>query len=162
MGVRRNGSTLFFDDAITESLPVDVIVELLTGLQREYGRALIDLAAVKRANSSGIMRFSGALRNAGGKIALARCPVWMVEQLNSTSEFFLEGMSVTSVFAPYINTADGSLGVSLVEIEGDFLRSERYKNVASYSDEMGASWMADFDPEEYFGFVDLLKGRSEG
>jgi hypothetical protein len=38
------------------------------------------------------------------------------------------------------------------------LKSEKFKNVIAYSDDAGVSWTADFDPEEYFGFVSLLKG----
>jgi ABC-type transporter Mla MlaB component len=158
MEIRREGVTLFLDDAITERLPVEHLVESIVGVQREHGKVVIDLAGVKRANSSGIMRFAATLRSAKGKIILARCPVWMVEQFNSTSEFFLEDLSVTSVFAPYLNSLDGSLAVFLVGIDKAFFQTDRFKNVAARSDEAGVSWTADFDPEEYFGFVDLLKG----
>jgi hypothetical protein len=71
-------------------------------LERASGRVRVDLAGIRRINSSGIrewLRFVEAL-SAAHEVVLERCPAAFVQQLNMIANM-AGGGRVASVFLPY-------------------------------------------------------------
>lgn len=94
-----NASTLTFSGDITESSDFTQLLAQLVG----QAEVEIDLAAIRRINSSGIRNWINFIQplSSQAQVALLNCPPVVINQLNVISNFSGQA-SIKSILAPFI------------------------------------------------------------
>lgn len=134
--------------------------ELVRIVEQEFAEGLkppLDFRDVRRANSCGIAALLRVLDKTKRGAVFVHCPVWLVEQMNQIDEFFDLGVSVGSVYVPYVSKSGGDFVLKLVNVPGGFLESEAYAGIETAKSEDGDELVADFDAEDYFHFLHKQK-----
>jgi len=162
MTVATDSNKLSFEGVLDERCVLDDLVNAFSNVKNSGdGKPLIlDLSAVKRANSSGIITWLKFLQKAGVKMCYINSPVWLVNQFNMIDQFFENGSKVESIQAPfYCEDTGESLNINL-NIGAEIPIKDSYEDFSLDNRIIdGQEYEPDFEPERYFSFLSSIQSN---
>ena len=141
---------------------------LFKGLMNEFSKfdmlydfdeseLILNLKDVSRINSIGVREWLHALSAIAPQIQVVfeACSPMVVYQMNMIP-FFVQRISVKSVYAPYYCEEDDEQQLFLIDIE-DYKQTEQLPSFQCPTHQI--SYLFDDDPESFFYFIELAKMR---
>ena len=153
MEIKREKNELELGGILNESVTIENLLAYYELASKDSSVIILNFENVKRANSCGIVTLIHSIEQVKHPVHFSRCPVWLVEQLNQIAEFFTLNIKIISVFAPYIEEKTEKYVMKLIEIEDDFVKNGTIQSLHEQTNENGLKIVADFDSEDFFGFI---------
>jgi len=146
LDILNKEGTFYFDGVIDENSNFRRLIDQA----KENEHVFIDLANIKRINSTGVREWVFTLKELTGQVVYRRCPISIVEQFNMVPEFRGYNSYVESFFASYYcpeTDHEKEILIYTAKIDMDDLKAP------IITDGHGNRYEFDGDEIEYFHFL---------
>jgi hypothetical protein len=149
-------NTLSFEGVLDEQTSEDSLLAILEEVKRNGLKPplIIDLSKVSYANSRGGLVWLKFGRAAGVPLKYVNAPVWLINQFNMITDYFINGSFVETMMAPYFAPQTGDSRSFMLKVGVDFPLMADYSDFTMPNrNENGKIFEPDFEPARYFHFI---------
>jgi hypothetical protein len=149
-------NTLLFEGILDEQTSEDHLRETLEKVKKAGIKPPLnlDFSKVTYANSAGVVIWLKFANKSGIAFKYINAPVWLVNQFNMISDYFVNQSFVETLSAPYFAPKSQDSIVFTLKVGKDIPILENYADFKMPNRAAeGKVYEIDFDPGRYFSFI---------